>query len=93
MNASDLAAFQAGAGGLRVAKLLTVAMGDGDVPISSVALDLILAAAAVMVAVRTADPSASPFPPPEGSPKLQVAVVAVADLATSMMGKLPEAAS
>jgi len=85
--------LQALASSGRVTKLLGTAMEDGDLPVSSAVLDLILAAATIMVAVRAADPSASPFPPPEGSPELQVAVVAVVDLATSMMGSLPEAVS
>ncbi len=91
---NDLAQILTGdEGGDRVMALLVLATKNGDLPISTAVLDLILAAASIIAAVRMADSSASPCPPPEGSAELQVASQAISDLATSMMGKTSEVPS
>lgn len=91
---TDAATLVAGGpDGERVIALVLQATKDGDLPVSSAVIDLVLAAAAIVTAVRAVDPSANPCPPPEGSAELQVAVQAVSNLATSMLGMVPEVPS
>ncbi len=82
-------AEELGVSGDRVLGLLRLAMEDGDLPVSDVAVDLILAAASIMMAVHMSTGN-DICPPMTGNPNIDRALHAVSELAASMVGKVPE---